>query len=293
MLLSLSGENLPGYLRDYGTTSAQLARARVMSHQREDLRPSLACTTARLYHGQQHTNVHSHFETPVPPWPASLSHPPTLTPYTLASAACVLGGVTCPVFNQQRTLMNSKLFFFFFPIATYSLASASRLDVVIYPPLSLIVLPNVWHRQVPVAAAGLAPCLGDVALVRVVTRECGDRAATVLEKHLREQSVASWAADGVEGWGVAGAAGVGGAAGGTEGGGGGSAAAAAAAEVLGKADALLEELAVLTQHTESYDRFVKFLVMEVCCCVAHGMYRGTAVVPRLRLMIPTGFSDVG
>ncbi|CBJ31353.1 conserved unknown protein [Ectocarpus siliculosus] len=122
------------------------------------------------------------------------------------------------------------------------------------------------RRQVPVAAAGLAPCLGDVALVRVVTRECGDRAATVLEKHLREQSVASWAADGVEGWGVAGAAGGGGAAGGTEGGGGGgggSAAAAAAAEVLGKADALLEELAVLTQHTESYDRFVKFLVMEV------------------------------
>ncbi|CAB1096950.1 unnamed protein product [Ectocarpus sp. CCAP 1310/34] len=96
------------------------------------------------------------------------------------------------------------------------------------------------RRQVPVAAAGLAPCLGDVALVRVVTRECGDRAATVLEKHLREHSVASWAADGVEG-----------------------AAAAAAAEVLGKADALLEELAVLTQHTESYDRFVKFLVMEV------------------------------
>lgn len=120
------------------------------------------------------------------------------------------------------------------------------------------------------AAAGLAPCLGDVALVRVVTRECGDRAATVLEKHLREQSVASWVADGVEGWGVAGAAGGGGAAGGTEGGGGGgggSAAAAAAAEVLGKADALLEELAVLTQHTESYDRFVKFLVMEVCCGV--------------------------
>eukprot|EP00752_Nemacystus_decipiens_P010406 g9273.t1 len=37
----------------------------------------------------------------------------------------------------------------------------------------------------------------------------------------------------------------------------------AAAEVLGRADALLEELAVLTQHTESYDRFVKFLVMEV------------------------------
>lgn len=115
-------------------------------------------------------------------------------------------------------------------------------------------------RQVPVAAAGLAPCLGDVALVRVVTRECGDRAATVLEKHLREKAVASWAAEGVEGWGVglAGGGGGGGDAGGTAEGN-----AAAAAEVLGKADALLEELAVLTQHTESYDRFVKFLVMEV------------------------------
>ncbi|CAN0125163.1 unnamed protein product, partial [Scytosiphon promiscuus] len=73
------------------------------------------------------------------------------------------------------------------------------------------------RRQVPVAAAGLAPCLGDVALVRVVTKECGDRAATVLERHLREKS----------------------------------------------ADGLLEELAILTQHTESYDRFVRFLVMEV------------------------------
>lgn len=109
------------------------------------------------------------------------------------------------------------------------------------------------------AAAGLAPCLGDVALVRVVTKECGDRAATVLEKHLREKSVASWAAEGVEGWGVA-LAGGGGDGSGSDGG-----AAAAAAEVLGKADALLEELAVLTQHTESYDRFVKFLVMEVRC----------------------------
>ncbi|CAN0300466.1 unnamed protein product [Pylaiella littoralis] len=132
------------------------------------------------------------------------------------------------------------------------------------------------RRQVPVAAAGLAPCLGDVALVRVVTRECGDRAATVLEKHLREKSVASWAAEGAEGWGVS-LAGVGGSGGGGAGGGGGDhlgggagvgggdgrSAAAAAAEVLGKADALLEELAVLTQHTESYDRFVKFLVMEV------------------------------
>lgn len=121
------------------------------------------------------------------------------------------------------------------------------------------------------AAAGLAPCLGDVALVRVVTRECGDRAATVLEKHLREKSVASWAAEGVEGWGVGLAGGGGGGGGGgdhlgggVDGGVEGSAAAAAAAEVLGKADALLEELAVLTQHTESYDRFVKFLVMEVC-----------------------------
>eukprot|EP00903_Cladosiphon_okamuranus_P008470 g8137.t1 len=111
------------------------------------------------------------------------------------------------------------------------------------------------RRQVPIAAAGLAPCLGDVALVRVITKECGDRAATVLEKHLQEKAVASWAAEGVEGWGVG--LGAGDAAGTAEGN------AAAAAEVLGKADALLEELAVLTQHTESYDRFVKFLVMEV------------------------------
>ncbi|CAM9390339.1 unnamed protein product, partial [Sphacelaria rigidula] len=48
------------------------------------------------------------------------------------------------------------------------------------------------RRQVPVAAAGLAPCLGDVAVVRVVTKECGDRAATVLEQHLRHKNVANW-----------------------------------------------------------------------------------------------------
>lgn len=136
-----------------------------------------------------------------------------------------------------------------------------RLFYVSCPPPATQLNSSHLIRQVPVAAAGLAPCLGDVALVRVVTRECGDRAAAVLEKHLREKAVASWAAEGVEGWGV-------GLAGGDAGTGGGAAdggAAAAAAEVLGKADALLEELAVLTQHTESYDRFVKFLVMEVRC----------------------------
>lgn len=74
------------------------------------------------------------------------------------------------------------------------------------------------------------------------------------------------AAEGVEGWGV-GLAGGGGMSGG-DAGGTAEGNAAAAAEVLGKADALLEELAVLTQHTESYDRFVKFLVMEVRCSAA-------------------------
>lgn len=108
------------------------------------------------------------------------------------------------------------------------------------------------------AAAGLAPCLGDVALVRVVTRECGDRAATVLERHLREKSVASWAAKGAEAWGVGEAGGSGGG-----GGDGGAEGAAATAKALGQADALLDELALLTQHTESYDRFVRFLVEEV------------------------------
>lgn len=110
-----------------------------------------------------------------------------------------------------------------------------------------------------------------MALVRVVARECGDRAATVLEKHLREKSVASWAAAGIEGWGPDGVgvgAGVGGGGGGggaAVGGGvgGGEVAVTAGSKVLGQADALLEELAVLTQHTESYDRFVKFLVEEV------------------------------
>lgn len=126
-----------------------------------------------------------------------------------------------------------------------------------------------FRRQVPVAAAGLAPCLGDVALVRVVTRECGDRAATVLERHLREKAVASWAAKGAEAWGIgeAGGSGGGGGDGGTEG-------AAATAKALGQADALLDELALLTQHTESYDRFVRFLVEEVWFRGAISISRG-------------------
>lgn len=114
------------------------------------------------------------------------------------------------------------------------------------------------------AAAGLAPCLGDVALVRVVTKECGDRAATVLEKHLREKSVTAWAAGGVEGWGG----------GSVSGDGGGGGVAMATAQALGKADALLDELALLTQHTESYDRFVRFLVEEVCTTSSFVVKRG-------------------
>lgn len=95
--------------------------------------------------------------------------------------------------------------------------------------------------------------------MRVVTKECGDRSATVLEKHLREKNIASWAAAGAEAWAEGRrAAGVGG------GGGEGAGGAVFSAKALGQADALLEELAVLTQHTESYDRFVRFLVEEVC-----------------------------
>ncbi|CAM9553465.1 unnamed protein product, partial [Laminaria digitata] len=138
-------------------------------------------------------------------------------------------------------------------------------------------LPSIYNvaaaflrRQVPVAAAGLAPCLGDVALVRVVTKECGDRAATVLETFLREKSVASWASAELGRWGDQDGAGGGGGGGGggmgdggAEAGGVGGAVGGAGAEALGQADAVLEELAVLTQHTESYDRFVRFLVEEV------------------------------
>ncbi|CAM9734501.1 unnamed protein product, partial [Ascophyllum nodosum] len=115
------------------------------------------------------------------------------------------------------------------------------------------------RRQVPVAAAGLAPCLGDVALVRVVTRECGDRAAAVLEKHLRDKNVAAWVARGVSSWSEGGAGGSGGGASGGE----ALEGTVATAKALGQADALLDELALLTQHTESYDRFVRFLVEEV------------------------------
>lgn len=130
--------------------------------------------------------------------------------------------------------------------------------------LGLSLLSRSLCRQVPVAAAGLAPCLGDVALVRVVTKECGDRAATVLEKFLQEKSVASWASPELGRWGDQDGAGGGGSGGGGGGGdGGGEAGAGAGAEALRQADALLEELAVLTQHTESYDRFVRFLVEEV------------------------------
>lgn len=115
----------------------------------------------------------------------------------------------------------------------------------------------------PVAAAGLAPCLGDVALVRVVTKECGDRAAAVLERHLREKNVATWAARGVSSS--------------TEGvTGEGAEGAAATAKMLGQVDALLDELALMTQHTESYDRFVRFLVEEVCI-EAWGGVRGAEV----------------
>ena len=109
------------------------------------------------------------------------------------------------------------------------------------------------------AAAGLAPCLGDVALVRVVTRECGDRAAAVLEKHLRDKNVAAWVARGVSSWSEGGAGGSGGGASGGE----ALEGTVATAKALGQADALLDELALLTQHTESYDRFVRFLVEEV------------------------------
>lgn len=139
-------------------------------------------------------------------------------------------------------------------------STSHHVDILLIyrPPLRSPPRPPL--RQVPVAADGLAPCLGDVALVRVVTRECGDRAATVLEKHLREKSVASWAAAGAERWGGA-LAGAGGG-GGSEGG-GGEGGQAATAKALGQADALLDELALLTQHTESYDRFVRFLVEEV------------------------------
>lgn len=121
-------------------------------------------------------------------------------------------------------------------------------------------------RQVPVAAAGLAPCLGDVAVVRVVTKECGDRAATVLEQHLRHKNVAKWAGAGGEAW-AGGGGGEGGRVGGGESGGGegggGAGGAGYSAKALGQADELLEELALLTQYTESYDRFVRFLVEEV------------------------------
>lgn len=120
-----------------------------------------------------------------------------------------------------------------------------------------------YLRQVPVAAAGLAPCLGDVALVRVVTKECGDRAAAVLERHLREKNVATWAARGVSSL--------------TEGViGEGAEGSAATAKMLGQVDALLDELALMTQHTESYDRFVRFLVEEVCV-EAWGGVRGAGL----------------
>ncbi|CAM9743375.1 unnamed protein product, partial [Phaeothamnion confervicola] len=154
------------------------------------------------------------------------------------------------------------------------------------------------QRQMPVAMAGLAATLGDVQLLRTVHSECAHRAANIIETHMRNRDVAARVAEATEiaeasaaaaataaaygldarvagggsscggiGGGFVGAGGGlgGGGAGGSLGAGGGSGAGGGGASVaaLTELDGLLDDVAVLLQHTESYLRFVHHLVYQI------------------------------
>lgn len=137
-------------------------------------------------------------------------------------------------------------------------SEAGKLQAVQLLPKIYNVAAGFLQHHLPLVAHGFKQVNADVSLIRLVQRECEDAAIPVIKGLIKARGltgkcrmVANASPGGIRG-------------GGEDEEDGGARREEARGESLmsGDLDALMDELALVIQHTESYDRFVRYLAAE-------------------------------